>query len=73
MTNKRYGVLNWISRVLPGLQGKTVKPKESNFVEEAHACPRCGERDADRLVWQDEELVRCESCGRSCEPGGCQR
>ena len=32
-------------------------------------CPRCGERDADRLVWQDDfETVRCVSCGHHYEP-----
>ena len=26
-------------------------------------CPDCGEADADRLVWTDEEAVRCTTCG----------
>ncbi|GIW78793.1 MAG: hypothetical protein KatS3mg105_0600 [Gemmatales bacterium] len=33
-----------------------------------HACPRCGEDDIDRLVWVDDDLVRCESCGTIYDP-----
>jgi uncharacterized Zn finger protein len=32
-------------------------------------CPRCGEDDADRLVWLDDERVRCAGCGTVYEPG----
>jgi predicted RNA-binding Zn-ribbon protein involved in translation (DUF1610 family) len=31
------------------------------------ACPECGERHIDRLVWQDD-LVRCTSCGITFDP-----
>jgi hypothetical protein len=31
------------------------------------ACPECGERHVDRLVWEDD-LVRCASCGITFEP-----
>lgn len=32
-------------------------------------CPDCGESDADRLIWQDDEFVRCDSCGTIFSPG----
>jgi hypothetical protein len=34
-------------------------------------CPRCGEADSDRLVWQsDDETVCCSTCGVTYRPGG---
>jgi uncharacterized Zn finger protein len=51
----------------------TTPPIDTNLVPVEDACPRCGERDADRLVWQErpcESLVRCISCGALYEPGG---
>jgi len=44
-----------------------------NLVATEDACPRCGERDADRLVWQDaphNERVECQACGTIYIPGG---
>lgn len=42
-----------------------------NRVAPAEACPNCGERDADRLIWQeDHETVRCAGCGTIYAPGG---
>lgn len=40
-----------------------------NLVAPEDACPLCGERDADRLVWQDDERVECQMCGTVYEPG----
>jgi len=38
-------------------------------VAEANACPRCGERNQDKLVWQDDgETVRCTTCGKQYTP-----
>ena len=34
-----------------------------NDVGEAFGCPKCGERDADRLEIHDDDTVRCETCG----------
>ena len=31
-------------------------------------CPDCGMADADRLVWQDDEFVRCDACGTIYAP-----
>jgi transcription elongation factor Elf1 len=53
-----------------GKAGKQIVEPEPDFVVEPEkvveefACPRCGERRLDLLVWQgDEEMVKCESCG----------
>jgi hypothetical protein len=34
------------------------------------ACPGCGEDRYDLLVWQDDEQVRCFTCGTTYAPGG---
>lgn len=39
-------------------------PPVLNTVEPESACPNCGERNADRLVWQDEDTVLCAVCNR---------
>lgn len=45
-------------------------PPVANLVTPAEACPNCGERTADRLVWQDDdETVRCGRCGTMYRPG----
>jgi len=41
---------------------------DANLVEERHACPDCGERDVDKLVWVDDIWVECLTCGRLYEP-----
>jgi len=38
-------------------------------VAEEDACPKCGERQSDNLVWQDDETVRCANCGHRYQPG----
>lgn len=40
-----------------------------NHVDPIFACPTCGERDADRLVWIDDDRVECQACGTIYEPG----
>ena len=37
-------------------------------VAEAGACPGCGERNQDNLVWQDDETVKCTTCGKQYAP-----
>ena len=45
-------------------------PPLANNVDATEACPNCGERNADRLVWQDDdETVRCAGCGTTYRPG----
>lgn len=38
-------------------------------LESTAACPTCCERDPDRLIWQDDRMVRCASCGTTYQPG----
>ncbi len=40
----------------------------TNDVEGADGCPGCGETCADKLAWQDDERVKCESCGTVYRP-----
>jgi len=39
-----------------------------NHVDPMFACPNCGERDADRLVWIDDDRVECQACGTVYDP-----
>ncbi|MCB1280697.1 MAG: hypothetical protein KDB18_04175 [Salinibacterium sp.] len=34
----------------------------------AAACPNCGERIVDKLIWTDDDTVRCETCGTEYVP-----
>jgi hypothetical protein len=43
----------------------------ANLVLPADACPTCGERDVDRLVWIDssgDDIVCCTMCGTEYDP-----
>ena len=33
------------------------------------ACPVCKERRMDKLLWHDDQTVRCTNCGTLYEPG----
>ncbi len=37
-------------------------------VATSEACPNCGERNADRLVWQNDETICCAGCGTTYSP-----
>jgi len=37
-------------------------------VAEGNECPRCGERNQDNLVWQDDGAVKCSTCGKLYTP-----
>ncbi|MCB9852841.1 MAG: hypothetical protein H6819_07075 [Phycisphaerales bacterium] len=41
---------------------------ESDLVRPEDACPNCGERDVDRLIWVDDDCVRCATCGTDYNP-----
>lgn len=41
-------------------------PDTANRVE--FPCPDCGEIDADRLNWNDDEFIRCDACGTIYSP-----
>jgi hypothetical protein len=46
----------------------------AGLVNPEDACPKCGERDQDKLVWVGDvlvgDIVRCSSCGSEYEPTG---
>lgn len=44
-------------------------PPPADLVDASHACPNCGERRTDRLVWNDDEVVHCARCGANYRPG----
>jgi rubredoxin len=41
---------------------------DENLVPMDCACPVCSERNADRLVWLDDDQVECQMCGTVYEP-----
>ena len=48
------------------LQTKVTIPDD--LVSERDACPKCGERNQDSLVWDDSENVTCAICGTVYTP-----
>ncbi len=38
-------------------------------VAQEDACPNCGERESDELVWLDDERVECQRCRTVYCPG----
>lgn len=42
--------------------------EDTNLVPIADACPDCGERDMDSLVWIDDDTARCAKCGTRYDP-----
>ena len=38
-------------------------------VAQEDACPNCGERESDELVWVDDERVECQRCKTVYRPG----
>jgi hypothetical protein len=53
---------------LDGLFDAAGVDDSSGLVEEDDACPRCGERDQDSLVWQDDATIHCTNCGTRYDP-----
>ena len=41
---------------------------DDNLVDPEECCPTCLERNADKLVWQDDGQVRCATCGTEYRP-----
>lgn len=39
------------------------RDESGDQVRPEYACPGCGERDIDRLIWIDDDRVRCATCG----------
>ena len=47
---------------------EALEPFLAELVDAASACPRCGERHQDNLVWQKDGKVKCTNCGTQYEP-----
>ncbi|MBM4020136.1 MAG: hypothetical protein FJ288_17765 [Planctomycetes bacterium] len=45
-----------------------INAQADELVSEADACPGCGERRVDCLVWQDDGAVKCSTCGKQYAP-----
>jgi len=43
--------------------------RRGDLVSPDDACPVCGERDIDSLVWLNDDTVRCATCGTEYHPG----
>lgn len=46
-----------------------IDPPLADLVPIADACPNCGEREPDKLVWQNDETLLCDRCGTNYRPG----
>jgi len=42
--------------------------EDLDLVSEEDACPKCGEREVDRLAWIDDQTVECQECGEQYTP-----
>ena len=51
-----------VGQEIAGLR-EAERPVECKPVLEGFGCPRCGERREDWLIVQDDESVRCGTCG----------
>jgi len=45
-----------------------INAQADELVAEADACPKCRERNVDRLVWQKNGKVKCATCGKRYTP-----
>jgi formylmethanofuran dehydrogenase subunit E len=45
-----------------------INAQADELVAETAACPKCRERNADNLVWQDNGKVKCTTCGKQYTP-----
>jgi hypothetical protein len=66
-----YRIRSCLIEALAGLRGVEVESIEDHLdtdVPKVAGCPRCGERCMDKLTWQDDETVRCTTCGKQYTP-----
>jgi len=45
-----------------------INAQVDELVAETDACPKCRERNVDKLVWQDNGKVKCSTCGMRYRP-----
>jgi predicted RNA-binding Zn-ribbon protein involved in translation (DUF1610 family) len=55
--------------VLLSIADRLDPPVRETTNDVAFPCPECGEANSDRLIWQDDEFVRCDTCGTIYSPG----
>jgi len=53
---------------LDGLFDAAGVDDSGGLVDGSDACPCCGERDQDSLVWQDDATIHCTNCGTRYDP-----
>ena len=41
---------------------------DSDLCPAAYGCPKCGERRHDFLAWDEDEVLRCQTCGHVYDP-----
>lgn len=59
--------IKYVRRHVRKTNAKTIDKR--NLVMLHDACPACGERDADRLVWDyDGTCCTCVTCGKYYKP-----
>jgi hypothetical protein len=71
-----YRLRSCLVEAVAGFRGVDIEDVElhldgqaDDLVLEADACPKCGERSTDSLVWQEEgETVHCTNCGTRYTP-----
>ena len=56
--------------LLDGIQEDIIYPAdESDVVADCFICPGCSENRVDWLVWISDDMVDCQTCGASYDPG----
>ncbi len=55
--------------VLLSIADRLDPPVRETTNDVAFPCPKCGEASSDRLIWQDDDYVRCDTCGTVYAPG----
>jgi rubredoxin len=49
-------------------RGPKSEEVESDLCPDGYGCPQCGERRHDWLVWGEDEVLRCQTCGHAYDP-----
>jgi hypothetical protein len=56
------------------MENAMTNPDDANLLSPEDACPNCGERRIDLLVWVDDQWVHCQTCRIQYDPlAGLQR
>ena len=60
--------LNSLSPALRNIWAEVLPVPADNLCNESAACPCCGNRDMDWLLWQDDDSLTCAKCKVNYEP-----